>query len=81
VPENLPSPLYARKLMRRAARAPTTEYRVPTAPRPYRIRLDDETFEASGPSCSDCVALARSCGVDRARAPCIATASEKDRIE
>ena len=60
VPENLPSLLYARKLLRRAGS------RGYEHPEPDRLRdlLDAESFEAIGDLLFDCVALARKAGVD-----------------
>ncbi|HEX6457934.1 MAG TPA: MazG nucleotide pyrophosphohydrolase domain-containing protein [Thermoleophilaceae bacterium] len=60
VPENLPSLLYARKLLRRAGS------RGYEHPEPDRLRdlLDAESFEAIGDLLFDCVVLARDAGVD-----------------
>ena len=60
VPENLPSLLYARKLLRRAA---SHGYEHPE-PDSLRDRLDDVSFEAIGDLLFDCVALARDAAVD-----------------
>jgi len=60
VPENLPSLLYARKLLRRAA---SRGYEHPE-PDTLRDLLDDRSFEAIGDVLFDCVALARDAGVD-----------------
>jgi MazG family protein len=60
VPENLPSLLYARKLLRRAA---SHGYEHPE-PDSLRDRLDDDSFEGIGDLLFDCVALARDAGVD-----------------
>jgi MazG family protein len=65
VPENLPSLLYARKLLRRAASRSDFEYPDPdSVRRRLRERLDADTFEAVGDLLFDCVALARDAGVD-----------------
>jgi MazG family protein len=61
VPENLPSLLYARKLLRRAG---SRGYEHPD-PDSLRRRLEtDESFEGIGDLLFDCVALARDAGVD-----------------
>ena len=60
VPENLPSLLYARKLLRRAG---SRGYEHPK-PDTLRDLLDTESFEAIGDLLFDCVALARDAGVD-----------------
>jgi MazG family protein len=60
VPENLPSLLYARKLLRRAA---SHGYEHPK-PDSLRDRLDDDGFDGIGDLLFDCVALARDAGVD-----------------
>jgi uncharacterized protein YabN with tetrapyrrole methylase and pyrophosphatase domain len=60
VPENLPSLLYARKLLRRAD---SRGYKHPQ-PDTLRDLLDTESFEAIGDLLFDCVALARDAGVD-----------------
>ena len=72
VPENLPSLLYARKLLRRAGS------RGYEHPEPDRLRdlLDAESFEAIGDLLFECVALARKAGVD----PEIALRAAADRF-
>jgi MazG family protein len=66
IPENLPSPLYARKVLRRAASR--SDFQHPdrdTLRRRLHERLDQaEEFEAIGDVLFDCVALARDAGVD-----------------
>ncbi|HEY2600579.1 MAG TPA: MazG family protein [Thermoleophilaceae bacterium] len=65
VPENLPSLLYARKLLRRAASRGGYEHPDPDSlRRRLRERLDGDSFEAIGDVLFDCVALARDAGVD-----------------
>jgi len=61
VPENLPSLLYARKLLRRAS---SRGYEHPVPDRLPRRLLDDDSFEGIGDLLFDCVALAREAGVD-----------------
>ena len=61
VPENLPSLLYARKLLRRAS---SRGYEHPDPDRLPRRLLDDDSFEGIGDLLFDCVALAREAGVD-----------------
>ena len=73
VPENLPSTLYARKLLRRAASGSDYEHPdVATLLRRLRERAEslearpgrDESFTAVGDLLFECVALAREAGVD-----------------
>jgi MazG family protein len=67
VPENLPSLLYARKLLRRAASGSDFEHADPDSlQRRLHERLDsgDVSFEAIGDILFDCVALARGANVD-----------------
>jgi uncharacterized protein YabN with tetrapyrrole methylase and pyrophosphatase domain len=66
IPENLPSLLYARKALRRAASGSDFEHPDrDSLRRRLRDRLDDaEDFEAIGDVLFDCVALARDAGVD-----------------
>jgi MazG family protein len=67
VPENLPSTLYARKLLRRAVSGSDFEHPDrDTLRRRLRERLDagSDSFEAIGDVLFDCVALARDAGVD-----------------
>jgi uncharacterized protein YabN with tetrapyrrole methylase and pyrophosphatase domain len=67
VPENLPSTLYARKLLRRAVSGSDFEHPDrDTLRRRLRERLDagSDSFEANGDVLFDCVALARDAGVD-----------------
>ena len=60
IPENLPSLLYARKVLRRAR---SRGYEHPESDT-LRGLLDAESFEAIGDLLFDCVALARDAGVD-----------------
>ncbi len=65
IPENLPSLLYARKVLRRAASGSDFEHPDrDTLRRRLREGLDAESFEAIGDVLFDCVALARDAGVD-----------------
>jgi MazG family protein len=65
VPENLPSLLYARKLLRRAASGSDFEYPDrDSLRRRLQERLEADSFEAIGDVLFDCVALARDAGVD-----------------
>jgi MazG family protein len=65
VPENLPSTLYARKLLRRAASGSDYEHPSPNELRDrIRSRLDDESFEGFGDLLFDCMALAARLRVD-----------------
>jgi MazG family protein len=65
IPENLPSLLYARKVLRRAASGSDFEHPDPDSlRRRLRDRLDADDFEAIGDLLFDCVALARAAGVD-----------------
>jgi uncharacterized protein YabN with tetrapyrrole methylase and pyrophosphatase domain len=67
VPENLPSTLYARKLLRRAASGSDFEHPGADTLRrriQERVGADEESFEAVGDLLFDCVALARDAGVD-----------------
>jgi MazG family protein len=90
VPENLPSTLYARKLLRRAASG--SEYEHPDAGtllRRLRERIDafepasgrDESFAMLGDVLLDCVALARESGVDPELALRAAADRFRGRIE
>ena len=85
VPENLPSTLYARKLLRRAASG--SDYEHPGSDAliaRLRSRLDalppgagrDESFAALGDLLFDCVALCRESGVD----PELALRASADRF-
>src|SRR5262249_54841600 len=65
IPENLPSLLYARKVLRRAASRSDFEHPDPDSlRRRLRERLDADSFESIGDVLFDCVALARDAGVD-----------------
>ena len=65
IPENLPSLLYARQVLRRAASGSDFEHPDPDSlRRRLRDRLDADDFEAIGDLLFDCVALARAAGVD-----------------
>jgi MazG family protein len=77
VPENLPSTLYARKLLRRAASGSSYELPSPEELR-ARIgsRLDAESFEDVGDLLFDCVALAARLRVD----PELALRASADRF-
>jgi nucleoside triphosphate diphosphatase len=61
VPENLPSLLYARKVLRRAASRAGVEHSDPDT---LRRRFQADDFEGIGDLLFDCVALARDAGVD-----------------
>jgi MazG family protein len=61
VPENLPSLLYARKLLRRAG---SRGYEHPDTDNLRRRLKADDSFEGIGDLLFDCVALARDAGVD-----------------
>jgi MazG family protein len=79
VPENLPSLLYARKLMRRAASG--SDYEHPDADALLgrlreRLGAYDGSFDALGDVLFDCVALARESGVD----PELALRASADRF-
>jgi MazG family protein len=77
VPENLPSTLYARKLMRRAASGSDYERPSPDELRArIRSQLDEESFEAVGDLLFDCVALAAQLRVD----PELALRASADRF-
>jgi nucleoside triphosphate diphosphatase len=77
VPENLPSTLYARKLMRRAASGSDYERPSPDELRSrIRSQLDDETFDGIGDLLFDCVALAAQLRVD----PELALRASADRF-
>jgi MazG family protein len=79
VPENLPSTLYARKLMRRAASGSDYEPPSPEVLRErLRQRLDDpdESFDGIGDLLFDCVALAATLRVD----PELALRASADRF-
>jgi XTP/dITP diphosphohydrolase/tetrapyrrole methylase family protein/MazG family protein/ATP diphosphatase len=71
VPENLPGPLYARKLLRRASSAG-----VEIPPMPLSERLDADDFESVGELLFAAVALAREKKVD----PELALRSAADRF-
>jgi XTP/dITP diphosphohydrolase/tetrapyrrole methylase family protein/MazG family protein/ATP diphosphatase len=71
VPENLPSPLYARKLLRRASSAG-----VEIPPMPVSERLDADDFDSVGDLLFAAVALAREKKVD----PELALRSAADRF-
>ena len=67
VPENLPSLLYARKLLRRATSGSDFEHPDRDSLRrrlQQRLEVEPESFEAIGDVLFDCVALARDAGVD-----------------
>jgi len=77
VPENLPSPLYARKLLRRAASGSDFEPSTPAELRTrIREKLDEESFEGIGDLLFDCVALAARLRVD----PELALRASADRF-
>jgi nucleoside triphosphate diphosphatase len=65
IPENLPSLLYARKVLRRAASGSDFEHPDrDSLRRRLETSLDADSFEAIGDVLFDCVALARDAGVD-----------------
>jgi uncharacterized protein YabN with tetrapyrrole methylase and pyrophosphatase domain len=67
IPENLPSRLYARKILRRAASGSDFEHPDRDSLRRRlgeRLEADDQSFAAIGDLLFDCVALARDAGVD-----------------
>jgi MazG family protein len=65
IPENLPSLLYARKALRRAASRSDFEHPDgDSLRRRLQERLDADSFESIGDLLFDCVALARDAGVD-----------------
>jgi XTP/dITP diphosphohydrolase/tetrapyrrole methylase family protein/MazG family protein/ATP diphosphatase len=76
VPENLPGPLYARKLLRRA-----TSAGVEVAPMPLADHLDADDFESVGDLLFAAVALAREKKVDPELALRSAADRFRDRIE
>jgi uncharacterized protein YabN with tetrapyrrole methylase and pyrophosphatase domain len=76
VPENLPSPLYARKLLRRASSAG-----VQPPPDPVGDHLDADDFESVGDLLFAAVALAREKKVDPELALRSAADRFRDRIE
>jgi XTP/dITP diphosphohydrolase/tetrapyrrole methylase family protein/MazG family protein/ATP diphosphatase len=76
VPENLPGPLYARKLLRRASSAGSE---IP--PMPVRDHLDADDFESVGDLLFAAVALAREKKVDPELALRSAADRFRDRIQ
>jgi MazG family protein len=77
VPENLPSLLYARKLLRRAASGSDFEHLdADTLRGRIQERIGEDSFEAIGDVLFDCVALARDAGVD----PELALRASADRF-
>jgi MazG family protein len=87
VPENLPSTLYARKLLRRAASGSDFEHPdADTLLRRLKERLGaldatEDSFTAIGDVLFDCVALARGAGVDPELALRAAADRFKEQIE